>query len=57
MSWATAWILVGHYAWYQPVYPPFKTEADCNAAAKVFNGREWPRAYGQCIEATILVKN
>lgn len=55
MSWVTVWLLVGRFNAYPPNYPPFKTQSDCEAVVKFYNGTGgW--TIGQCIQVTILAK-
>jgi len=52
--WITAWLLVGSAALYQPTYPPFYTEADCDAARSVYVRSRDSRT-AQCVQARVFV--
>lgn len=52
--WINAWLLVGSAALYQPTYPPFYTEADCESARLVYVRSRDSRS-AQCIQAKVFV--
>lgn len=52
--WITAWLLVGSAALYQPTYPPFYSQADCEKAREVYV-RSRNDSAGKCIESKIWV--
>jgi len=52
--WITAWLLVASAALYQPTYPPFATEADCESARKVYV-RSRSDSVATCVQVKVLV--
>ena len=52
--WITAWLMVVSAALNQPNLPPFATEADCEAARKVYTKRTGD-GVAQCVQAKVFV--
>jgi len=51
--WITAWLLVGSAALYQPTYPPFATQDDCELARKVYI-RSRSDTAAQCVQVKVF---
>ena len=52
--WVTAWILVGSAALYQPTYPPFYTQEDCEAVRVIYT-RNRNDAASRCVQVRVFV--